>query len=770
MKYGSVREDARPAHQWLRSRGREFGHFIGGVHTKPKNCFVSRNPADDAILAKLSQATKSDVNRAVSAARKAQPAWYEIGIQRRAYYLHTLAELVREHERLFAVLESLESGTQYQDCCLINTAYAVQTLSDYASLSRVHAKAVGDRMPFGVCGQIIYRSSSFLKLVSHVTPALAAGNTTVVKPDQHGSLTAHLFAEICNHAKLPQGVVNILTGDESVGAAIAHHPNIDRITFTGTESVGSKIRKITAGSGKSASLMVGGKSPFIIFDDADVDSAVQDLAEVAWMRHGRDSRVDTILLIEESVAPCLFDRLRERMDRLIIGNPLDICTEIGAIFDRKHWKSLNKLRDRHRTNRTHVANVSLPLKGCYFPPTLVEDLDASSPLMQEEIAGPILASITFRSLSEAVAIANAFPNCMNATIWTENLNLAFDAAMRLVSRNIGINFSLSSEVNSGLPAMIGGGYPQNIWEELPPFTKPQRTLQKRIAQSSSVPIRERTAEMGDCSAYLYIKGKEETPADGAAYIVYGKNKKVLGCVPIATQKDVARAVAAAQSAIKWSEAAGKVRALQLHRIAVALDHRSADLTRRINTLTGARTGKAEVRKSVDQLLSYAARADKFDGQAQNNWASSLTLTFNEPLGVISTLCSDTSPLLGVITLMAPAIAVGNRVIMIPSEELALAAVEFYQVLDDSGVPPGVVNILTGSHAELALCLAREKDVDAIWNFSSSKVAAKIERECASNPKLVWENGGVAYDWHQTDADEFLRAAIKKKTIKMLYGA
>ena len=286
MDYGPAPEDAGPVMDWLEGGKRRFGHFVGGAFTNPTKGFASRNPANGATLATLSQARKADVDAAVAAARAAQPGWADLGGHGRARYLYALARALQKHSRRFAVLESLDNGKPIRESRDIDIPLVQRHFYYHAGMAQLSEAELPDAEPLGVCGQIIPWNFPLLMLSWKIAPALAMGNTVVLKPAEYTSLTALLFAETCAQVGLPEGVVNIVTGDGAVGAMIVDHPGCDKIAFTGSTSVGRAIRRATAGTGKSLTLELGGKSPYIVFDDADIDSAVEGLVDAIWFNQG----------------------------------------------------------------------------------------------------------------------------------------------------------------------------------------------------------------------------------------------------------------------------------------------------------------------------------------------------------------------------------------------------------------------------------------------------------------------------------------------------
>ena len=283
-----------------------------------------------------------------------------------------------------------------------------------------------DMAPLGVCAAVIPWNFPLLMLAWKVAPALAAGNTVVLKPAEYTSLTALLFARIAREAGLPKGVLNIVTGDGETGAALVSHPGVAKVAFTGSTEVGRRIREATAGQEKALTLELGGKSPYIVFDDADLDSAVEGLVDAIWFNQGQVCCAGSRLLVQEGVAERFHDKLKHRMDGLRIGDPLDKAIDVGSIVDPVQLETITRLVDGSE-GVIHRAATPVPA-GCFYPPTLITGLSAASPLMQEEIFGPVLVSMTFRTPSEAVELANNTRYGLAASVWTENVNLALDIA------------------------------------------------------------------------------------------------------------------------------------------------------------------------------------------------------------------------------------------------------------------------------------------------------------------------------------------------------
>ncbi|MFC4668745.1 aldehyde dehydrogenase family protein [Seohaeicola nanhaiensis] len=768
MDYGPAPESAAEALAWLVDMGDRFGHFIDGGFTEPGDGFDSKNPATGETLATLTQATQQDVDAAVKAARRAQGKWERLGGPGRARYLYAIARLLQKHARLFAVLETLDNGKPIRESRDIDVPLAQRHFYYHAGMAQLMEEALPGRVALGVCGQIIPWNFPLLMLAWKVAPALAMGNTVVLKPAEYTSLTALLFADICRQAGLPKGVVNIVTGDGAVGEMIVK-AEVDKIAFTGSTSVGRRIREATAGSGKSLTLELGGKSPYIVFEDADIDSAIEGLVDAIWFNQGQVCCAGSRLLVQEGIAERFHERLRARMDKLRIGDPLDKCIDVGALVDPVQLAAVREMVEGNAAGQMYQARVPLPARGCFYPPTLIAGLAPSDALMQEEIFGPVLVSCTFRTPSEAVELANNTRYGLAATVWTENVNLALDIAPKLAAGVVWVNATNLFDAAAGFGGVRESGFGrEGGWEGLAAYTKPVGTARvlKRVdafdgAGGPADPI--------DRTAKLYVGGKQARPDGGYSRAVWSRSGALLGHVGLGNRKDVRNAVEAAQGAAGWAKTTGHLRAQILYYIAENLSARATEFARRLDAMTGTRGGAKEVEASIQRLFTYAAWADKYDGRVHGVPIRGVAIAMNEPVGVIGALCADEAPLLGLVSVMAPALAMGNRVVLVASEPYPLAATDFYQVLDTSDVPAGVVNILTGSHAELAGPLAGHLNLDAMWSFSSTPLSEAVERASAGNLKRTWVNDGRARDWFANDSAEWLAQASEVKNIWVPYG-
>jgi aldehyde dehydrogenase (NAD+) len=773
LDYGLAPEADAEARAWLAANEGTFGHFINGTFTEPGTLFESRNPARDELLAHVTEGTEADVDAAVAAARKAFGPWSRLSGHKRARYIYALARLLQKHARLFAVLETLDNGKPIREARDIDIPLAQRHFYYHAGMAQLMEAELPDAAPLGVCGQVIPWNFPLLMLAWKIAPALAMGNTVVLKPAEYTSLTALLFGQICKEAGLPKGVVNIVTGDGATGAAIVNHPDVDKVAFTGSTEVGRRIREATAGSGKSLTLELGGKSPYIVFEDADLDSAIEGLVDAIWFNQGQVCCAGSRLIVQEGIAETFYTKLRARMTKLRAGDPLDKSIDIGAVVDPVQLKTITDLVAGNTEGETHHAPIEMPETGCFYPPTLITGLSPAAHLMQEEIFGPVLCATTFRTPSEAVQIANQTRYGLAATVWSENVNLALDIAPKLVAGVVWVNATNLFDAAAGFGGVRESGFGrEGGWEGLRAYTKSKSTPKTlRPITAKSAPRDLEIADPLDRTAKMYIGGKQARPDGGHSRAIYGPRGKLLGHVGIGNRKDIRNAVEAAAKARGWAKTTGHLRAQILYYIGENLSARAAEFEDRLAGMTGAKTAKAEVEASIDRLFTYAAWADKNDGAAKGVPLRGLALAINEPVGLIGALAPDEAPLLGAISLIGPAIAMGNPIVLVPSAPYPLAMTDFYQVLETSDVPAGVVNFVTGDPAVLAPTLAEHLELDAMWSFSSTDLSGLIEKGSAGNLKRTWVNNGKARDWLSSEGQgrTFLNAATEVKTIWVPYG-
>src|ERR1700761_8616021 len=410
MEYGPAPEANDHVRAWLKGHEPGFKLYIGGEFVAPAEgvWFDVANPADGSLLGRVAQGGAKDVDRAVAAARKAFKSWAALPGEERARHLYAIARHVQKGERFLSVLETMDKGKPIRETRDIDIPLVARHFYHHAGWAALAASEFPYHHAVGVCGQIIPWNFPLLMLAWKIAPALAAGNTVVLKPAEFTPLSALAFAAICVETGLPPGVVNIVTGDGATGAALVAHAGVNKIAFTGSTEVGRAIRKATAGTGKKLSLELGGKSPFSVCDDADLDSAVEGVVDAIWFNQGQVCCAGSRLLASEGIAETLYAKLRARMANLRIGDPLDKSTDVGAIVAPVQLERIRRLMDQGEREGAKIwrAEGALPGKGCFYPPTLVTDVEPASLLAREEIFGPVLVTMSFRTPDEAVALAN----------------------------------------------------------------------------------------------------------------------------------------------------------------------------------------------------------------------------------------------------------------------------------------------------------------------------------------------------------------------------
>ena len=786
MAYGPAPESDKPAVEWLERHGRAFGLFVGGRWTKGKNGdgFDVINPATTAPLARVTQAGRADVDAAVAAARKAFPAWSALSGHARARHLYGLARAVQKHARLLAVLESLDNGKSIRETRDLDIPLVARHFYHHAGWAQLTQSEFAGYGPVGVVGQIVPWNFPLLMVAWKIAPALAAGNTVLLKPAEFTPLTALCLAELAQEAGLPAGVLNVVTGDGRTGELIVNHPDVDKIAFTGSTEVGRIIRKATAGSGKKLSLELGGKSPFIVFDDADLDSVVEGVVDAIWFNQGQVCCAGSRLLVHEGIADRLVSKLRARMEKLRVGPSLDKAIDMGAIVAPVQLERIRTLVTRGVEEGATLWQPSwaCPTDGYFYPPTLFTNVAPAATIAQVEIFGPVLVSMTFRTPAEAVELANNTPYGLAASVWTENINLALDVAPKIKAGVVWINCTNLFDAASGFGGYRESGFgreggKEGMWEYLQHTRTAERGTRNtrrapvprsdfRVPRSKQVPPIDRTYK-------LFIGGAQVRPDQGYSRKILAPSGALLAEVADGNRKDIRNAVEAAHAAAGWAHASGHTRGQILYYVAENLSVRSAEFAALVAGMTGEgeAAARSEVEAAVARLFSYAAWADKYDGAVHQTPIRGVTLAMNEAVGVMGIACPEEHPLLGFVSLVAPAVAVGNTVVAVPSEAHPLAATELYTVLAASDVPAGVINIVTGAKDALAKVLADHDDVDAVWYFGNQTAGAEVERASAGNMKRTWVEWEPR-DWsdgQQGEGREFLRQVTQVKNIWIPYG-
>lgn len=757
LDYGPSPESPGPARDWL-NRG-PFGHFVGGRFTAPGQTFAVIDPYKGVEIAQVTQGTAQDVDTAVAAARKAQKGWARLSGHQRARHLYALARAMQKHARLLAVLESLNNGKPIRESRDIDVPLAIRHVYHHAGWAELVAGEFPGAAPHGVCGQIIPWNFPLLMLSWKIAPALACGNTVVLKPAEYTPLTALLFAELCLEAGLPPGVVNIVTGDGATGAALVDHPGVDKIAFTGSTDVGRRIRAATAGTGKALTLELGGKSPFVVMADADLDAAVEGVVDAIWFNQGEVCCAGSRVLVQESVAAPFLKRLTARMGKLRLGDPLDKNTDLGAVVHPVQAARIQGILAQAVEQGADLIQVGTP-QGCLIPPGILTGLGAANVGWTDEIFGPVAALMTFRTPDEAVELANATRYGLAASVWSETITTAVDLAARVQAGVVWINATNLFDANAAFGGMRESGFGrEGARAGLVAYLR-SPALTGKVRKALGAPAATPGAATGDPvdrTRKLYIGGAQVRPDGGYSWVVPG------GAAPLGNRKDIRNAVEAAHKAGSWSRVTGHSRAQVLYFVAENMAARRAEFT--------ARCGAAETEGAIARAFYWAAWADKHDGRVQSTAKDHLTLAIHEPFGVMGIVAPDESPLLGLVSVVMPAIALGNRVVVVPSQSDPMPALDLVQVLETSDLPGGVVNLVTGSQAELCATLAAHDDVAALWVFADPATCAAAEKASTGNLKPVWAEAR-ARDWRgpEGQAGAFREQAVQVKTVWLPYGA
>ena len=785
MEYGVAPEDPKEVTQWLERHHRRFEEFIGGAWVKPASgqYMTTSDPSTGETLAEVALGNKDDVDAAVAAARKAFPAWQALSGHERARYLYALARQVQKHSRRLAVLETMDNGKPIRESRDIDIPLVARHFYHHAGWAQLLEQEFPQYTACGVVGQVIPWNFPLLMFAWKVAPALAAGNTVVIKPAKYTPLTALAFAELAMEVGLPPGVLNVLTCDAKNGQALVEHPGVDKVAFTGSTEIGRVIRKTTANSTKKLSLELGGKSPFVVFDDADLDSAVEGLVDAIWFNQGQVCCAGSRLLVQERVAETLYAKLRARMETLRVGPPLDKAIDIGAIVSPVQLETIRKMVDTGVAEgaRCWQPKNALPEKGCFYPPTLLTDVHPAATVVQEEIFGPVLVGMTFRTPAEAAELANNTVYGLAASVWSENINVALDLASQVKAGVVWVNSTNQFDAACGFGGYRESGYGREGGREgMLEYLTPKWLHSLPAAPRTAVKLDVADDEEGiapagsaiDRTVKQYIGGKQARPDSGYSFPVYGREGELLGEAPLGNRKDIRNAVEAARGASGWARTSAHNRAQVLYYLAENMIQRRDEMASRLARVVGEQQAAAEVDLAVQRTFSYAAWADKYEGVVHHPPGRNITIAMPEAVGAIGILAPSEAPLLGLLSLVLPAMAVGNTVVAVPSEKYALVIGDVYQLFDTSDVPGGVVNLVSGRPVELAKTLAEHDGIDAIWCFRSDEEATFVRNASIGNMKQVWTNDGHAYDWFdaaQAEGRWFLQHATQVKNIWVPYG-
>ncbi|XP_072045123.1 aldehyde dehydrogenase family 16 member A1-like [Amphiura filiformis] len=802
MDYGPNPEAPSAAQAWLESHNRKLGHFINNkwVHPEGRKVYVTKAPSTGETLATTVQGEEEDVELAVGAARKAYDSWSKMPGHVRARHLYSVARHIQKHQRLLSVIESLDNGKPIRESRDADTPLVVRHFYHHAGWAELMDTEMTGWKSVGVVGAIVPWNFPLMLLTWKVCPALAMGNTIILKPATFTRLSALLLAQICAEAGLPPGVFNVVTGGGAFGSKLATHGDVDKVAFTGSTEVGQILRRATAGTGKKLSLELGGKSPFVVFDSADLDSAVEGIVDAIWFNQGQVCSAGSRLIVQETVAPALVDKLRDRILNLRLGDSLDKSVDMGAIVDPSQKKTVEQYVEEARSEGAEIIQNwdCVPKQGCYYPPTVINNVQTSSRVVMEEIFGPVLVVLPFRTAKEAVALGNNTNYGLAASVWTEKVSLGLEVALSMKAGAVWINGHNMFDAAAGFGGYRHSGYGRDGGKEglyeyvMPSWSKKYRPTPVDVdmkvfgnyvpavpsvadPKSSQIVVAGHQLPSIDRTYKLYYGGAQKRPDGMYSRQVLSPSGEVMAVVSDANRKDVRNAVEAAHKAAPgWGKRAAHNRAQIVYYMAENLELRREEVAKEIAQMTGhtLEYAQLEVDLSIQRLFYWGAYADKYGGTVQETLLYGATVKIHEPVGVVAIACPDQYPLLAFVSLFAPAVIRGNTVLILPSEKYPLSAMGFYQVFDTSDLPGGVVNILTGNREHLTKYLAEHQDIQAMWYFGSAEGSTFVEWTSAANLKRTWVNYGSDRDWsdrQQGQGEEFLYHATQVKNIWIPMG-
>ena len=730
-----------------------YGLFIGGQFVDPLSGEYVKtiNPATEEVLAAVPVAGPADVERAVEAAHAGLQAWSEVSPGDRGKYLFRIARVIQERSRELAVLETVNGGKPIRESRDVDVPLAAAHFFYYAGWADKLDYAWPGRAarPLGVCAQVIPWNFPLLMLAWKIAPALAAGNAVVLKPAETTPLSALAFATICERVGLPAGVVNILTGAGGTGAALVRHPGVDKVAFTGSTEVGREIQTALAGTGKRLTLELGGKAANVVFEDAPLDQAVEGIVNGIFFNQGHVCCAGSRLLVQESIAEPLLAKLKRRLELLRLGDPLDKNTDIGAINSRAQLERIKRLVGVgvDEGAELYQADCELPERGFWYPPTVFTGVSQSHRIAREEIFGPVLSVMTFRTPDEAVAKANNTPYGLSAGVWTDKGSRILWLADRMRAGVVWAN-----TFNRFDPTSPFGGYKESGFgreggrhglEAYVRLVSPSPPRARRRPRPRRAPAGRGTGHRTVVrkTYKLFIGGRWPRSESQRGYDVWDHEGAWLAHAVRASGKDVRDAVVAARREFPgWATTAAYTRGQILYRVAEMMEARRAELVAEVGRAEGPAGANAQVDDAIDVWVFYAGLTDKLaqiTGGLNPVAGPYFNLTAPEPTGVVGVVAPPTPSLLGLSSRMAAALCGGNTVVALASEPHPLPALPLAECLATADVPGGVVNLLTGRAAELVSVLAAHLDVDALdVTGVAPEDLAGVETAAAQNIKRV----------------------------------
>ncbi|KAM8844626.1 aldehyde dehydrogenase family 16 member A1 [Spinachia spinachia] len=773
MEYGpAASSSTATAQAWLEHHSRSLGLFINGRFVLPADG-RSRSFTDSkgGTVCSMACAAQDDVSQCAASAVEGHKAWGDLSSYQRAKVLLRSASALGQHALCVSELcELCESS-----CAPSSLVRMLQYNSSWAQLRDT---LIANWMPLGVVAVVSSDDCSLYSLMLKILPALAMGNSLIVVPGQSSAPTMLLLAHLFMGAGLPAGALNVLTGsDMQLGAKVAQNASVRYVSYTGNKPDAVLLCKATAGMGVpvSVSLNIGARCPFIIFESADIDSAVDAVIEAAFKKK---KQVHWVLCVQESVLDSVVARLGHRMAGMK-------CVALQSVRDRGLVDAA--VQGAQQQGGTLVQSCAAPPSSAQYPPTVLCGAAPSSPFVVEPSPGPLLPLMTFRSNTEAVALGNHSPHGQAASIWTEDLTLALETAKSLSVGSVWVN---SHSVSDPCLPVCGhkdsgtctDGGQQGLYQFLRPSSCSPPSLRRlspvmdylKFGTTASPPIiPEDSDPAGIPKVYLqFVGGKPCKSVSGCSVAVQSpRGDGVLAHCPDGGRKDVRNAVEAAVKVQPgWMKKSPSARAQSLYSLSKGLEAKRRDLSASINVQTGLSMDEAdkEVELSIARLSDWAAYCDKVQGGTPPMPQSGSALSLPEALGVVGIVLPDNSPLLSMVTLLGAAVGAGNAVVMVPSEENPLPALAFIQVLQSSDLPAGLVNIISGSRDQMTVALANHSIINAIWYWGSAEGCQYLQHTCTSPIKtlrLSCPKEDRRKDWtHPSILEDMWRSAVQWKSV------
>lgn len=765
------------AQAWLDHHSRSLGFFMDGKFVLPADRrTLSLADSKGGTLCTTACAEDADVTQCVSSAAAGYKSWSSLTCSQRSKVLLRLVGVLGLHGQCLSELCMLCEAS-------CSPAALVRLLQYYSSWAQLRDTLIPSWTPVGVVVVVSSDDCSFYSLMLKLLPALAMGNSVVVVPGRSAAPPALLLAQLFTGAGLPAGTLNVLTGsDVALGAKVSKNPSVSYITYCGNKQDGLTLCKSSAGMGVPISISpcIGATCPFIVFESADINSAVDEVIQVAFKKK---TEVHWVLCVQESVLDSVIARLKMRMAGMR-------CVALSSEKDRLLVDAA--VQEAQQQGATLVQSCSVGAPGAQYPPTVICGAAPSSPFVVNPPPGPLLPLLTFRSNTEAVVLGNHSPHGHAASIWTEDLTLALETAKSLSVGSVCVNSSsvsdpclpVSGHRDSG--TCTDGGH-EGLYQFLhPSFSSPPPRSSPVSLDYSKFGTETSQAVIPDIpdgasmpQSYLqFVGGKACKSVSGCSMAVQAPGGgSVLGFCPDGGRKDVRNAVEAAIKAQPgWMKKSPSARAQSLYALAKGLESRRKDVSASVGTQLGVSLDEAdrEVELSVARLNVWAAYCDKVQGGSLPMPQSGTALSFPEPLGVVGIVLPDEAPLLSMVTVLGAAIATGNAVILVPSQKFPLPALAFIQVLQSSDLPAGLVNVIPGKRDQLTAALGNHSVIKAIWYWGSAEGCQYLQYTC-TNPlktlRLFWQKDGEGGDtgsaWAQSHPallEELWRNAVQWKTV------